>query len=217
MKNIDEIKSQIDKEKKTINVQQNEMQEIRHHIIDAAKPFLRELIEKEVNEQVKSDPEHTKEIGIEKLTEMKQEFMTLLANSDRIVDEIFSEDSFWIHTGYMIKSGVDQYVQLYENKKAAEERINKGFRAVVGKAGQLLKDNGYLKSSRLFQRPYNHVGMGLPVYLIYQGYLPVPDNIKLLQKQYIDKLEALHNSYHNISRLERELSEQEAADLWNQV
>ena len=53
--------------------------------------------------------------------------------------------------------------------------------------------------------------------LLYKGHLPTPKSLVLVIEEYAKELETLHELCGKVSDLKKELSEQEAADLWDEV
>lgn len=217
---VNEIKQEISKIEGSIELERQKLDGFRQRIIEEAKPFIRVQLKANVEGEVKSNSEHTKELGREKLSVMKQQLSVLLNNSDNLVDEIFSDDGLWIYVNYDI--GDDR--SAYTNKKLAGEKIHKAIRTVLGEAGQLLIDNNYIKAGSMYQwdtgtrRSYNLTSSN-PVKskLVYKGYLPIPELLGQFIGDYTKEIETIHELYVKVSDLKEKLSKQEAADLWDEV
>ena len=70
-----EMKKKIEQLNTAITEQQKSLALLRQQIVTASKPFVKERIKHEVEQQVKSNSEHTKELGKDALTEMKRQLM----------------------------------------------------------------------------------------------------------------------------------------------
>lgn len=219
---IKELKQEIAKHELSAKTQQEELDSIRSKIIEEAKPFVREQLKQIIDNEVRRNPEHTKELGRESLSAMKQRLLTLTDNSDQLVEEILGENSLWLHIGYTINTSQNQIEQIYNNKKTAENQIRNGFKMALGEAAKILVDNGYAKVGTQYQWYTDHLHSSTspfnnPKRLLYKYSMRFPRNIEDLISEYIKKLEELHETINAISNLKRKLDEQEAVDLWDSV
>ena len=104
----------------------------------------------------------------------------------------------------------------------AGEKIHKTIKTILGEAGRLLIDNDYIKAGSMYQwDTYGSFNLtsSRPVKskLIYKGYLPIPDLLGRLIGDYTKKIETFHELHIKVSDLRKRLSEQEAADLWDEI
>lgn len=214
---IDEIKQAIQEQEASIGVQLQEFQALRTHIVEEIKPFAKARMKEDVELKVKSEPNHTKELGIDALTAMKQHLLSLLDRSDEVVDSVFSDDSLWIHTNYRFDLQ-DPY--SYKQQGKAKTQIMTGIRRILGEAGQILLDNKYIQVGQEYvwetQYLYGYSGV-LKGKLVYRYGVGVPQNISTLIDEYSQKIGALHELYKKLYYLQKSLSEQEAADLWENL
>lgn len=148
---ISDLKQKISELKIAITQQHDALGLLRQQITDAVKPFVNEQIKIEVEKHVKGNPEHTKSLGRETLAAMKQRLTRTLENSNSIVDEIFTRDSFWVHVNYEVKANGDRFGQAYNNKKLAEDNIRNGIKTALGEVGKILIDYKYLTLGREYQ------------------------------------------------------------------
>lgn len=217
---VNEIKQEIIKCEASIELERQKLYEFRRRIIDETKPFIKAQLKENVEREVKTNSEHTKELGREQLSAMKQQLIGLLDGSDNLVEETFSDDRLWIYVNYDV--GDDRYA--YTNQKMAGEKIHKTIKTILGEAGRLLIENGYIKAGSMYQWDGGTYGSfnltsSRPVKskLVYKGYLPIPDLLGRLIGDYTKEIETFHELYVKVSDLRKRLSEQEAADLWDEV
>ena len=119
---VNEIKQEIGRYERSIELRQQALDKLRNQITEETKPFVKIQLKSEVESRVKHNPEHTKELGRDTLSAMKQRLFTLLDSSDNLVDTTFSDDSLWVHVNY--NSDGSRYA--YDNQKLAKEKIHKG-------------------------------------------------------------------------------------------
>lgn len=217
---VNKIKQEIRKCEKTIELETQMLDELRQQIVEEIKPFIKFQLKKNVETEVKSNSEHTKELGRDKLSVMKQQLSALLDRSDNLVEEVFSNDNLWIHVNYAI--GNDW--SAYSNQQVAGGKIHKAIKMILGEAGKLLVENGYMKVGSVYQfdsdsrRNFDLADSKLSkANLIFKGYLPIPEELGQLIGKYTKEIETLHKLYCKVLKLKTDLSEQEAADLWDEA
>lgn len=214
---VKEIKQEIEinenNEKNKIKI----LHELREKIVEEIKPYASERLKRHVESSVKDNPEHTKELGKETLTEMKKRLFDLLAISDEIVDKIFEDDKLWSHVNYYIVPGGDKYGQRYNNSKKAGEDIRLGIKTVLGEAGRILVDYKYAKAIGQYDRSGSEWKLISNNKIIYAYGISLPKVLEDLIKQYSKELEQLHDVVEKIDILKQKLLEQEALDLWDEA
>lgn len=219
---VTEIRQEIAKKELSIKTQQQTFEDQRQQIVEAIKPFVRDKIKSEVESHVRTNAEHTKKLGKAALSEMKKRLTDLIADSDRIVDETFSDDSLWVYVNYKILPNGDGFGQRYNNTKAAKENILKGIKIIIGEAGKILIDNKYISVGGQYrwdagvQYDYTRAGQGSSK-LVYGYGLSLPQSIEQLIDKYCAGIENLHETMEKLLNLEKKLSEQEAVDLWDEA
>lgn len=217
---VNEIKQEIDKFERSIEAKQQNLNKLRQRITDEVKFFVNPQLKENVEKEVKSNSEHTIELGREKLSVMKQRLVALMDNSDNLVEKVFANNDFWSHVNFGI--GDDRYA--YGIQEEAKRKIYKGIKIILGEAGKLLIDYDYVKPGVMYQwdsdtrRNFNFVdSTPEKTDLIYKGHLPIPKALSLLIEEYAKEIKALYDLYVKVSDLKRDLSEQEAVDLWDEV
>lgn len=217
-----EIKQNIEDNEDIVKSLQKGFIRQRQQIVDAIKPFVKEHLKKEVEDQVRRNPEHTKSIGKDALSAMKKRLTELLENSDNMVEDVFSDDSFWMHINYKILPNGDRFGQGYNNRKTAKDNIYKGIKLILGEAGRILIDNEYLSVGGQYRwdpevrYDYTRADKGRAK-LVYAYSAPVTEDIEQLIEEYCNSIGKLHKTLGELMDLQKRLSEQEAVDLWNEV
>lgn len=217
---VNELREKISQHEDSIRIQQQALCELRRSIVEEIKPFVKTELKKNVEDQVKSDFEHTKELGHDKLASMKQQLLDLLDSSDSIVEKMFSDDALWIHVNY----NADGSSYAFESQERAKEMMDRGIRAVLGEVGRLLKNFGYIEFGSIYRfdnhshRSFNLVsGNQAQAKLFYRGCVSKPTPLEQLIDEYVKKIGPLHEECVEVSNLKTALLKQEAVDLWNEV
>ncbi|HCS10933.1 MAG TPA: hypothetical protein DIV40_05695 [Clostridiales bacterium] len=211
---VKEIKQEIEINENNEKNKIKTLNDIREKIVEKTKPYVNEQLKKKVESAVKNNPDHTKELGKETLSEMKKRLTELLAISDEIVDKTFEDDKLWLHVNYNIVPGGDKFGQRYNNSKKAGENIQLGIRTVLGEAGRILVEYKYAKASGQSGNEWRIISNNK---MTYAYALSLSKDLEELIKQYSKELEQLHDFVEKIDDLKQELSEQEALDLWDEV
>lgn len=185
-------------------------------LIEMLKPFIKSKLQNFIEDEVKRNPDHTKSLGLEKLSQMKNELTNLLNNSDALVGKTFSNNEYWVHVDYHIVEGGDSFGQQYNNKKAAKEKIILGIKVVFGKAGKILIDYEYKKAGPVHSHS-SEWQITANSEIAYSYGFPIPDDIEKAMKAYSDNVGRLHEIIDKLAKLTKELNEQEALDLWDQA
>ena len=153
---------------------------------------------------------------------MKKRLTELLEDSDRIVDETFSDDLIWTYMNYRLSTDEDNWMQGYNNVKKARENILYGIRTILGYAGKILADYKYITIGRQYVFDINtHNDFRQAVSgkskIIYKYAPSLSQNINALLNEYCKNIDKLHSTAEELSALKKAYSEQEAIDLWNEL
>lgn len=215
------LKQEIENLELSAEEQRQSLEAQRQKIVDAIKPFAKEKIKSEVESQVRTNAEHTKQLGKEVLAEMKKQLNAVLENSDRFVDEVFADNALWLHVNYSIIPG-DSFGQKFNNEKKAKDSILKGIRVIVGQAGRILFDYKYISLGSQYRwengMRYDYSKANQGQSRIEYGYgLSLPKNLEEMIKKYCNDIDNLHEVLNKLSNTQKKLAEQEAVDLWDEV
>lgn len=215
------LKQEIETLERSSEKQRQLLETKRQEIVEAVKPFSKEKIKSEVEAQVRTNAEHTKELGKAVLAEMKKQLNAVLDNSDSFVDEVFADNSLWLHVNYKIIPG-DSFGQKFNNVKKAEDNIMRGIKVIVGQAGKILYDNKYISLGSQYcwensvRYDYTKANQGRSR-IIFGFRLSLPKDIEEMIHNYCDDIGDLHEILDKLYKTQKKLSEQEAADLWDEV
>lgn len=187
-------------------------------LIEMLKPFIKSKLQEFIEDAVKHNPDHTKSLGLDKLSQIKNELANLLNESDALVSNTFSNNKHWIHVDYHIVENGDSFGQQYNNQKLAKEKIISGIKTIFGKAGKILIDYQYKKANPVnsHSSEWQITATSEIVYGSNYGF-QIPDNIEKAMKTYADNISKLHNTIDKLAKLTKALNEQEALDLWDQA
>lgn len=215
---IEKIQSDITTTKQKIEIQGKKLDELGNQIVRELKPYIKQKIENAITNEVKEKSEHTKSLGKERLTELKQSLQSLLAQSDVLMDELYSNDEVWVHKNYIIIEKGDSFGQKYNNQKKADRTVTDPARIVLGRAGKLLSDYGYVKVAPRYSGGHGEWKENERSEVIY-GYSigGFQSSFEKTIKEYIEALGVYHDNIEELTRLEKALSEQEAMDIWDGI
>ncbi len=215
---VESIKQEIEQYKNEIIEKVADLEKDRAEIIEAIKPFIKEKSKSLIENEVKSNPEHTMKLGVQALGNIKKQLATLLDTSDTVVDNVFSNDNVWKHLNYTVNLDGDTWGQRRNNASRAEESIEIGIKSALGKAGKIIIDNGYKKVGTYYDRAaeWQEDNKSEIRYGSQRG-LSLPKGLKTLIGNYCDALGPLHDDVEKLEKLKVELSKQEAIDLWDQA
>lgn len=215
---VDTIKRQIDQENTNQETIVKTLDLYRVEIIGQIKPFVKEKVKNIVESEVKQKAEQTKALGTDKLKAMKQQLTILVEQSDELVDAVFRHDELWLHINYSIYPNGDSWGQKRNNVKKAEDNIIRGVKKILGKAGKILIDYGYAKAGSKYERTsqWQQDDDNEIVYGSNYGF-QIPRDLEKRISDYCSQIEKLHDVIEKMDKLKRELSEQEAIDLWEQA
>lgn len=214
---IEEIRIEIAKHETIVEELEKEFEQKRQEIIALIKVFAKDKINQLVDETVRNNSEHTKTLGSERLKGMKIKLHTILDECDATVDTVFLNDEVWMHIGYeetLRKRNTNDYT----NAKDAEKNIISGICLVLGKAGELLRNFGYIEVIPRYS--YNTFGPWKEISKdkITYGYgLSLPKELEIQIEVYRKGIYRLHSDINKLGELNIKLSQQEASDLWNQL
>lgn len=193
-----------------------EFEEKRITIIEQLKPFIRTELQNIIENEIKEHPNHTMELGLKKLKDMKEDLKVLLFNANAMTTDILSEDTYWLHVNYTIDVSNDR--QKYQNKRIAIDSIVSGIKLLIGKAGEILIHYGYERAGTSYSinSKWQRNDNGDIVYGANFGLL-MPSNVDNLINSYSNDIERLHDIMYKLMNLTKELEQQEAMALWNEA
>lgn len=217
---VNKIKQEIGKVERSIEVKQQNLDRLRQRITEEVKPFVNPQLKESVEREVHRNSEHTKELGRDNLSAMKQSLIALLDSSDSLVEKVLTNNDFWMHVNYCV--GDDRYA--YGIQEEAKRKIYKGIKIILGEAGKLLIDYGYIQTGAMYRwdgdtrRSLDLVNSNPQKSdLVYIGAISLPKSLSQLMEEYVKEVSALHELCIKTMELKEDLSRQEAIDLWEEV
>lgn len=206
-KEIEELKS---KNKSIFDflVEQSEV------LMEKSIDFLKDRIKYEIENCVKNNTAHTKELAEQdKLKDVKLEMNKLLEEVPQYTNDAMSGDNVFIHRTLKI----DKNKPAYEYKDIVEKKYRNAYRIVVGWAGKILSKYGYIKVGNDYnghsQWQYISGSGGRIIY----GYGFDMREIEDDWKKYIDTLMKYYEGLSKYQSLQKSKEEAEAMSLWESI
>lgn len=220
--NAGEISRELEEVEKSVCGQQQRLLDRRRRIVDALKPFIREQLKETVEAEVRSRCGRTMELGKPELSGMKERLGRLIEDSGRIVEETFRDDGLWADADCSARPGGDPDGQRAALILAARNKIDGGVAAVLGEAGRLLIDYGYLPEGGVYVRDGGRTRTDAETGktrcgLVSRAGFTLPPDARARIEEYCCGLELLYDTLRRRLALQQRLSEQEAAELWEKA
>jgi hypothetical protein len=192
--------------------------ELRKSITEKLKPFMKEKMQVLVDFNIKKDPIRTKNLGSERLGEMKVKLLNLVDDIDNTVETILSKDEYWLYVDYETKVSENDYLDPIGYGLRAEDAIFAGINNVLGYVGNLLYEYEYIKNNEIF---YKRKHSGWQISENYEirddDILSIPWEIEGKLNEYTASVFNLYLAIRLSLDLRRELSVEEAKNLWEQA
>jgi len=172
-----------------------------------------------VENEVKEKSEHTKSLSIDNLKDMKRKLTSVLESSDNSTLEKLGNDDYWAHVNYKCE-GKDDFLSS-SGIRVIEKKLTTAFQELLGSAGKILYDYKYIKVGKDY---YNNISddwvfvSDTSDKIKYsRGVSYFNSNLEKLIKRYCDMIGEVHKQLKNLQSLQKQLSEQEAVSLWEQI
>ena len=210
--NIEDLGNQISEYECQIVALGTKMENVKNKIVVEIETYLKETYIKDIEYQVKSKTDITKQLGVEKLSELKQELTQLLDRVSGLTKESFNKDSLWIHKNYDIKEK-DEFGIMYNSKQNIKTNITKTIRELMGHGGRLIIKYGYenYSNNTCWEKIQNS---DIPKY---SYSIMLNDGIEEVMKEYTALFEQLHDCHVKLLKAKKDKAQQEALDLWSQA
>jgi hypothetical protein len=195
-----------------------QMSNTRKQFKDTLVPFVQQQFKIEAEKAIKGNPEIVKELGVEKLKELKDELTTLSASTPDIINEFFDKEQLW----WDLKEN-DEY--LFCSGKSLPDHLDRALRLVIGRFGLLFAKFGLIKIKATGQNDYgvwlerdentrSHKYNGRPSYPSKIDCTPEILNHISKYREYINEAKKIKA---DIRRIEREKESTAAIDLWESI
>lgn len=159
-------------------------------------------------QKVTSASKLTKQLGIEKLSQMKAEVSRLQEQSPEIINDFINDVNLWWH----LKEN-DQLETTFK------EDISKALRLAAGKLGPVLEKYGYITTNPSepgYWREWDEFGINRPANP--RPYYPYPldwtDNMRTLVDEYQELIREAIQYRDELKKLKAEKAQMEVEDLW---
>lgn len=193
--------------------------ETKENMDEIAKKFIRETEEfvimwskDNIESKVKNNPEITKNLGLDKLRELKSKCRNLIQEMPSIVKTKFDNFSIWSHE--MSISDLEKESDFrfdYEHK--LEKGIDELLRQILGHVGVLLTEYEYIKYTPGSVNEWDKTSDG---FRYAYGFF-WSNGMKETKKEYLNKNEKFLDLIKELNSTKIKKEEAEAEDLWNQV
>lgn len=212
---IEELKQNIKNMEKEKDELKGQAEALKKKIIQNIKENYANEIEKIVKNEVKNNPEKTKELGKEKISSMKKELNDTIKSLDSHVESIMSNKDYWLH------SNCDsEKKSSYEMDRNATNAIEKGIREILGLAGKLLIKYEFC----VVRSEYERYSTALFCYygnnknrVFYQYGTCVNKELDEFIKEYGKIVSKIVINNTKLLEEKRKLDEQEALNLWDEA
>jgi len=208
--NIKEMLAQISKYESDCEILKIHLEEASEILVKDINIFMKEKFRKDIETNAKTQSEITKKLGIEKLTELKNDLSELIERIPSLVNGTMKND-VWLHNNYSVS---------LENEFGQKRHIRSGFNSII---------------TNILRELYGHAGLLLFKYEYanfktsgwekqYKSEIPKYKYSFSLSKQleeaidiYINLLEQLHDLLVKLDKVTNQKEQQEASDLWDQA
>lgn len=213
-KSIEEYTKEIEelerKNEDTINLLEEESALLLKKSIE----FLKDRIKYEIEHCVKNDSAHTKELAEqEKLKNMKDAMNQLLEKVPQITTEAMCDDKVFVHRSIQL----DRNRSTYEYKGIVEKKYREAYQIVVGFAGEILNEYGYIKVKNDYNGHSEWQYIGGSVGKIRYGYGFSLIELEDDWKKYTDTLMIYYEDLLKCHSLVESKEAAEAINLWDNI
>jgi arginyl-tRNA synthetase len=219
----------VEEMKKEISNYEKKEEELKVSLLDSIKPiienckkFIKEEYKRIVEKEVKSKPDITKDLGIEKLKELKKELNELIEKANEMIDKEFNKSNYWIHQTYSNEKAERELSSEYSIDKIIEKLLTHNLCVLLGYVGEMINRYGYInidayhEESLYYRVPYAEWKRenGRIIY----GYgICFPDYLENSINDYSKQLKIWRDIICKLKELKNQLNKQEATDLWDQI
>ena len=217
----DNFDSRIEAAQKDLEVTFANMEQLREEFIAATVEFMEPWYWDQTETMVTRRPEITKQLGVDKLAQLKADVKSLQENCATIAAEFLADERLWWHQ----KRGEQAY-SYHENRPPGG--LDKAVRLIAGKLGPILERYDYLsgKLDRISPLQSHEVWRERDASGSYhpanaRPYHPYgfdwSERMRAVLKNYADLLQEGVRQASEIDGLKHAKERSEARDLWEQA
>jgi len=183
--------------------------------IDQVVPvFLDEWATSIIDRSIKDHPEVVKELGIEKIGQLKKNLTSVTASFQNSARERLAA-IIWIHQIELTQDELDANINLANDlNKKANESLDEVLREIIGQVGALFIEYGVTKLSNEWQNRSGRLrySYGIPDHI---GF-PAGIQLREMRLNYGKVIEDYVKAFKALRKAEKEKSVAEAKNLWDQ-
>ncbi len=193
----------------------DQMEETCQEFLQVTSEFAIEWFQSRVQQEVTSRPKLAKQLGVERLRQIKSELKALVSEAPNIVNKHINPEKYWAHRGALPDTNGD-YTVAFRYKiqgRRGPDELEGAVSQLLGYAGAILVKHRIANTER---RDDWHVngGGGLPGYT--HGY-EWSDNMMNVMRRYSELYDEWLKLHQELKEVQRQRGEAEAKDLWDQV
>lgn len=213
-KSIEEYTKEIEELKSKNDGMFDSLERQSEVLLEKSIDFLKEKIKHEIEYCVKSNTTHTKELAEQdKLKDVKMKMNKLLEEVSQYTNDAMSGDNVFIHRTIKI----DKNKSTYEYKDIVEKKYRNAYGIVVGWAGKILNEYGYIKVGNDYNGHSQWQYISGSGGMIKYGYGFDMREIEDDWKKYIDTLLKYYEGLLKYQSLLTGKEEAEAISLWENI
>lgn len=191
----------------------NREEEIRKNFISETAQFINNWYWVKIEDIIQEKSQITKQIGVQMLSQMKNDIKQLQVQSAKIVNNLLQDQTLWWHLT------PDKLPDLSTGRQFIEP-FDKKIRLAAGELSSILEKYQYLSSpdgEPEIWREFDSSGIRFApdARRMYPYHIEWSENMKMLIKEYEDIRNQAYPVIESIINLEMEKSRKEAIDLWN--
>ena len=193
----------------------DQMEEICQEFLQVTSKFAIEWFQSRVQQEVTSRPKLAKQLGVERLRQIKSELKALVSEAPDIVNKHINPEKYWAHRGALPDNGGDHEVAFrykIQGRRGPDE-LEGAVSQLLGYAGAILVKHRIANTERRVDWHVNGGG-GLPGYT--HGY-EWSDNMMNVMRLYSELYDEWLKLHQESKEVQRQKGEAEAKDLWDQV
>lgn len=183
-------------------------------LVEKSIEFLKDKVKNEIESGVKNNPTRTKELAENgQLKDMKDAMNKLLQEVPQKTTDTMSDDKVFIHRS--IQPGRNK--STYEYKDIVEKKYREAYQSVVGFAGEILNEFGYIKVGNDYNGCSEWQYISGSRGKIKYGYGFDLRQIEDDWKKYTDTLMLYYEDLRKYHFLIKSKEEAEAINLWDNI
>ena len=211
---FDSLEKAIQQANSEISQVRQKAENIATEINQIVPAFLDDWATSIINGSVKDHPEIVKELGSEKIGQLKKRLADITASFPNSAKERLAAIK-WIHQTEFTQNEVDANILFaHDLSKKANESLDEALREIIGRVGALLIEYGVAKSGAEWQNKSGQLrySYGIPDHIGFPAGIQLRD----MRERYSKVIEEYIKAFKELRKAEKEKSIAEAKNLWDQ-